>query len=69
MLNINLAFFLTVIVVLRLRRRTEARSRADERMTVAIVLLLGVLIAPTEFGQGLVRATGQLLEQVARVRL
>ncbi|MFF9690537.1 hypothetical protein [Streptomyces sp. NPDC014623] len=53
MLTINVAVLLAFIVVMRLRRRTEARSRMDERFTVVIVLALGVLIAPTEFGQGM----------------
>ncbi|MCM9077137.1 hypothetical protein L1606_03325 [Streptomyces spororaveus] len=53
MLTINVAVLLAVIVVLRLRRRTEARSRFDEKMTVAIVLALGIILAPTEIGQGI----------------
>ncbi|MFB6984119.1 hypothetical protein [Streptomyces scopuliridis] len=34
MLTIDVAILLAVIVVLRLRRRTEARSRLDEKFTV-----------------------------------
>lgn len=45
MLTINVAVLLAVIVVLRLRRRTQARSRLDEKFTVVIVLAFGVLIA------------------------
>ncbi|MEE1735063.1 hypothetical protein PUR49_00570 [Streptomyces sp. BE147] len=45
MLTINLGLLLAVIVVFRLRRRTEARSRRDEKFTVVIVLALGVVIA------------------------
>ncbi|MFI6358636.1 hypothetical protein ACIBJF_39905 [Streptomyces sp. NPDC050743] len=37
---------LAVIVVWRLRRRTEVRSRFDEKLTVIIVLTLGVLSQP-----------------------
>lgn len=33
MLTINVAVLLAVIVVWRLRRRTEARSRFDEKLT------------------------------------
>jgi hypothetical protein len=68
-LTINLAVFLAIIVVIRLRRRTEARSRKDERMTVAIVLLLGILIAPTDFGHALLRVTGQVASQIAHIKL
>lgn len=50
LLTINVAVLLAVIVLLRLRRRTESRSRRDERFTVVIVLAPGVLIAPTPVG-------------------
>lgn len=46
-LSINVAVLLAVIIVVRLRRRTHARSRNDEKLTVVIVLVFGVLIAPT----------------------
>jgi hypothetical protein len=65
-LTINVAVLLAVIVVVRLRRRTEARSRFDEKLTVVIVLVLGVLIAPTGFGQGLLNALGQLVHGVSQ---
>lgn len=50
-LTIDVAVLLAVIIVLRLGRRTEARSKNDEKLTVAIVLVFGILIAPTAFGQ------------------
>ncbi|KAF2774953.1 hypothetical protein STPH1_7140 [Streptomyces sp. OM5714] len=37
-LTINVAVLLAVIIVVRLRRRTQARSRNDEKLTVLIVL-------------------------------
>ncbi|MEV7251933.1 hypothetical protein ACWGH7_11475 [Streptomyces cyaneofuscatus] len=60
MLTINLGVLLAVIVFFRLRRRTEARSRNDEKLTVVIVLALGVVIAPTPVGQGIGEFLGQL---------
>ncbi|MFD5977462.1 hypothetical protein [Streptomyces bacillaris] len=60
MLTINLGVLLAVIVFFRLRRRTEARSRNDEKLTVIIVLALGVVIAPTPVGQGIFEFLGQL---------
>ncbi|MET9452836.1 hypothetical protein [Streptomyces cinerochromogenes] len=66
MLTINVAVLLAVIVVWRLRRRTEARSRFDEKFTVVIVLALGVLIAPTPAGQGIVNILGQLASGVTQ---
>lgn len=59
-MTINVAVLLVVVVIWRLRRRTEARSRFDEKMTVVIVLALGVLIAPTPVGEGIVNILGQL---------
>ncbi|MER5974217.1 hypothetical protein ABT112_31685 [Streptomyces sp. NPDC002055] len=66
MLTINVTLLLAIIVVLRLRRRTEARSRFDEKLTVITVLALGVLIAPTPVGEGILDVLGQLVRGVAR---
>jgi hypothetical protein len=55
------AVLLAVIVVLRLRRRTEARSRRDEKLTVVIVLALGILLAPTAVGEGIQDILGELV--------
>ncbi|MFF5538110.1 hypothetical protein ACFY71_37655 [Streptomyces cinerochromogenes] len=66
MVTINVAVLLAVVVVRRLRRRTEARSRFDEELTVVIVLALGVLIAPTPAGQGIVNILGQLASGVTQ---
>jgi hypothetical protein len=66
LLTINVALLLAVIVVWRLRRRTEARSRFDEKLTVVIVLALGVLIAPTPVGQGILNILGQLASGVTQ---
>ncbi|MGW6900572.1 MULTISPECIES: hypothetical protein [unclassified Streptomyces] len=66
MLTINVTVLLAVIVVWRLRRRTEARSRFDEKLTVVIVLALGVLIAPTPAGHGILNILGQLASGVTQ---
>ncbi|MFE7216077.1 hypothetical protein ACFU93_40620 [Streptomyces sp. NPDC057611] len=66
MLTINVAVLLAVIVFFRLRRRTEARNRFDEKLTVVIVLALGVLIAPTPAGQGILKILGQLASGVTQ---
>ncbi|CAL9327235.1 hypothetical protein [Streptomyces sp. SudanB182_2057] len=50
----------------RLRRRTEARSRNDEKMTVVIVLALGILIAPTPAGQGILNVLEELASGVTQ---
>lgn len=69
MLTIDMAVLLAIVVVVRLRRTTHSRSRFDEKLTVFIVLLLGILIAPTDLGQGLLHATGQVVQQMAQVKL
>jgi hypothetical protein len=61
-LSINVAVLLAVIIVVRLGRRTHARSRNDEKLTVVIVLVFGVLIAPTAFGQTILDVVGQLAQ-------
>jgi hypothetical protein len=66
LLTINVAVLLAVIVVLRLRRRTEARSRFDEKLTVVVVLALGVLIAPTRVGHEMLNILGQLASGVTQ---
>ncbi len=65
-MTINVAVLLVVVVIWRLRRRTEARSRFDEKLTVVIVLALGVLIAPTPVGEGIVNVLGQLASGVTQ---
>lgn len=69
MLTIDAAVLLTIIIALRLRRRTEARSRADEKLTVVTVLVLGILIAPTDIGQSILRMTGQLVDGISQIKL
>ncbi len=64
-----MAVLLALVVVLRLRRRVEARSRSDEKLTVVLVLLLGLLLAPTDLGQGLVRVLRELVESVSSVQM
>lgn len=66
MLTINVAVLLAVVIVLRLRRRTQARKRADEQLTVLIVLVFGVLVAPTAFGHGVVDVVGQVAEGITQ---
>jgi hypothetical protein len=65
-LTINVAVLLAVVVIWRLMRRTQARSRADEKMTVVIVLVLGILIAPTPVGQGVLNVLKQLASGVTQ---
>lgn len=65
-LTINVAVLLAVVIVVRLRRRTEARSRFDERLTVVIVAVFGILIAPTSVGQGVADMVTQLTRSISQ---
>ncbi len=64
--TINVAVLLAIIIVVRLRRRTHARSRFDEKMTVVICLTFGVLIAPTAFGKSILDVVTQLVEGLSQ---
>jgi hypothetical protein len=66
LLTINVAVLLAIIVIIRLRRRTEARSRFDEKLGVVLVLALGVLLAPTPVGKGILNVLGQLVGSISR---
>lgn len=59
-LTINVAVLLAVVIVLRLRRTTHSRSRVDERLTVVIVTVFGVLIAPTALGHSIANVVSHL---------
>lgn len=62
--TIDLAVLLAVVIFIRLRRRTEARSRNDELLTVAIVLVFGLLLAGTETGKMLLGGVGGVVRSI-----
>ncbi|MEU8483771.1 hypothetical protein [Streptomyces sp. NPDC048641] len=64
-LTLNVAVLLAVIIYLRIRRTVHARSRSDQWLTVAIVLVFGVLIAPTAFGRQLIDVLGNLAQGIS----
>ncbi|MEV1025478.1 hypothetical protein [Streptomyces sp. NPDC050264] len=63
-LTLNVAVLLAVIIFLRIRRDVQPRTRADQWLTVAIVMVFGLLIAPTDFGQGVLNAVGQVAQGI-----
>ncbi|MCX4666125.1 hypothetical protein OG453_05520 [Streptomyces sp. NBC_01381] len=67
MLTIDLAVLLAVVIVMLWRRRVAPRTRLDTGMTMAVVLVFGVLIAPTAFGQGILDAVGEVAQGVTDV--
>ena len=66
MLTINVAVLLAVIVILRLRRPVEPRTRADQAFGITVILVLGLLLAPTAFGHSVLGVVRQLVEGIAR---
>ncbi|MFJ6608195.1 hypothetical protein [Streptomyces lydicus] len=66
MLTINVAVLLVVIVIWRIRRPVEPRTRADQMFGITIILVLGLLLAPTAFGHSVLGAVKQLVEGIAR---
>lgn len=69
MVTIDLAVLLSIVIVLRLRRRTEARSRRDEQLTVLIVLAFGVLVASTWVGDGVRGVLEAVVDAFARIEM
>ncbi|GAA2804477.1 hypothetical protein RMN57_00745 [Kitasatospora sp. CM 4170] len=57
-MTISASAALAVIIFIRLARRTESRSRSDERLTVVLCTVFGVLIAATPWGQAILRLVG-----------
>ncbi|MBO1413105.1 hypothetical protein [Streptomyces sp. FH025] len=56
--TISATTFLAIFIVVRLRRRTEARSRVDEAFTVFTAVVFGVLIAATAWGHAILQLVG-----------
>lgn len=67
--TLDVTLILGFVIFLRLQRRTQARSRVDEKMTVFIVLVFGILIAPTEFGKWILSTLSSMIASVNGMRL
>lgn len=66
MLTINVVVLLVIIVFVRWRRPVEPRTRLDQTFGIAVILILGLLLAPTPFGHSVLGAVQQLVEGVAK---
>ncbi|MFI0156198.1 hypothetical protein [Streptomyces lydicus] len=66
MLTINVAVLLAIIIVLRWRRPVEPRTRADQMFGITLILILGLLLAPTAFGHSLIGVVQQLVAGIAK---
>ncbi|MFJ3219490.1 hypothetical protein ACIPLC_26630 [Kitasatospora sp. NPDC086801] len=56
--TISATAFLAILIVIRLRRRTQSRSRTDEAFTVFTAVVFGVLIAATAWGHAILQLVG-----------
>ncbi|MEV1024210.1 hypothetical protein [Streptomyces sp. NPDC050264] len=59
MVTLSVTLILGLIAFLLLRRAPAARKRGDTAVVMAIMLVLGVLIAPTSFGQAITNGVNQ----------
>ncbi|GAA1993239.1 hypothetical protein [Kitasatospora viridis] len=66
MLSVSTSVFLAIVIFLLLGRRTEARSRVNERLTAFTCVVFGVLIASTSWGHMLLGLVGNVLGTVTR---
>lgn len=60
--TISATAFLAIIIFVRLRRRTQSRSRVDEGFTVFTAVVFGVLIAATAWGQAILQLVGVVVQ-------
>ncbi|CAM5443497.1 hypothetical protein SALBM135S_06675 [Streptomyces alboniger] len=65
-LTINVAVLLAVVIYFLLRRRVAPRTKLDTGMTMAVVLVFGVLIAPTAFGQWILDLVRNVAQGISR---
>ncbi|MFJ8474413.1 hypothetical protein [Kitasatospora sp. NPDC094011] len=56
--GISVSAVLGIVIVLRLMRRTEPRSRFDEKLSAFLCVAFGVLIAATPWGHAILRLAG-----------
>ncbi|MEB8342716.1 MULTISPECIES: hypothetical protein [Streptomyces] len=64
-LTLNVAVLLAVIIYFRIGRKGQFQSKANQWTTVFIVLVFGVLIAPTGFGQGILAVLGNVVQSIS----
>ncbi|MEV6978364.1 hypothetical protein [Kitasatospora sp. NPDC093806] len=56
--TVSATVLLGLVIVVRLRRRAEARGRLDEGLTVLSGIVFGVLIAATPWGRAVLDLVG-----------
>ncbi|MFD9598596.1 hypothetical protein ACFWA9_38340 [Kitasatospora sp. NPDC059973] len=64
MLSVSAAVFFAIVIYLLLARRTEARSRVNERLTAFVCVVFGVVIASSSWGQMILHLVGNVADAV-----
>ncbi|MGK4586105.1 hypothetical protein [Kitasatospora sp. HPMI-4] len=64
MLSVSAAVFFAIVIYALLARRTEARSRVNERLTAFVCVVFGVLIASSSWGQMILHLVGSVADAV-----
>lgn len=57
-LTVSASVVLGIIIVVRLLRPTQPRTRFDEKMSAVSCIVFGVLIAATPWGQAILQLVG-----------
>ncbi|MEU6841555.1 hypothetical protein ABZ930_06725 [Streptomyces sp. NPDC046716] len=65
MITIDVAVLLGIIAFFLLRRPVAPRKRVDTFFVMLVALVLGVLIAPTPFGEGIANVMNQLSTSIS----
>jgi hypothetical protein len=60
-IHVDLALLLMVILFFRLKPREAPRSSSDITITAALVFVLGLMLAGTDFGRTVLSAVGEVV--------
>lgn len=65
--TLDVAVLLAVVIVILLRRPVKPRTKADTTATAVVVMVFGIIVAPTAFGRWVLSTLGSVLESVKDV--
>jgi hypothetical protein len=67
--TLDVAVLLAIVIVILLRRPVAPRTKADQTATAIVVLVFGIIVAPTEFGSWVLSTLGTLAGAVKGIHL
>ncbi|WP_353946801.1 hypothetical protein ABII15_37730 [Streptomyces sp. HUAS MG91] len=65
MITIDVAVLLGIIALVLLRRPVAPRKRVDTFLVMLVAFVLGILVAPTPFGEGVANVMNQLSTSIS----